>query len=85
MVSRSPGKSVFRRPPPAGAGDWPRLAAAGRYLWGVLPTAPKFDFDVAIVGAGPAGMACALALRHRGLRPQQRAGEHEAADREAKR
>ncbi len=27
-----------------------------------------FDFDVAIVGAGPAGTACALALRHSGLR-----------------
>ena len=27
-----------------------------------------FDYDVAIVGAGPAGTACALALRHSGLR-----------------
>ncbi len=27
-----------------------------------------FDFDVAIVGAGPAGTACALALRGQGLR-----------------
>ena len=26
------------------------------------------DFDVAIIGAGPAGAACALALRHHGLR-----------------
>ena len=28
----------------------------------------KFDYDVAIIGAGPAGTACALALRHSGLR-----------------
>jgi geranylgeranyl reductase family protein len=27
-----------------------------------------FDYDVAIIGAGPAGTACALALRHSGLR-----------------
>ena len=27
-----------------------------------------FDYDVAIIGAGPAGTACALALRHGGLR-----------------
>jgi geranylgeranyl reductase family protein len=32
----------------------------------VLPSATAFD--VAIVGAGPAGTACALALRHSGLR-----------------
>jgi geranylgeranyl reductase family protein len=32
----------------------------------VLPTASVFD--VAIIGAGPAGTACALALRHSGLR-----------------
>lgn len=30
--------------------------------------ATDFDFDVVIVGAGPAGAACALALRHGGLR-----------------
>lgn len=36
----------------------------------VLPVSPAFtyDYDVAIVGAGPAGTACALALRHAGLR-----------------
>ena len=36
----------------------------------VLPVSPAFtyDYDVAIVGAGPAGTACALALRHSGLR-----------------
>ncbi|WP_460504152.1 FAD-dependent monooxygenase, partial [Hymenobacter agri] len=36
----------------------------------VLPDSPAFtyDYDVAIVGAGPAGTACALALRHAGLR-----------------
>lgn len=28
----------------------------------------QFDYDVAIIGAGPAGTACALALRHSGLR-----------------
>jgi len=28
----------------------------------------SYDYDVAIVGAGPAGSACALALRHSGLR-----------------
>jgi geranylgeranyl reductase family protein len=27
-----------------------------------------FDYDIAIIGAGPAGTACALALRHSGLR-----------------
>ena len=43
-------------------------AAIARYLWPVLPTASGFDYDVAIVGAGPAGTACALALRHSGLR-----------------
>jgi geranylgeranyl reductase family protein len=32
----------------------------------VLPTTT--DFDIAIIGAGPAGTACALALRHSGLR-----------------
>nr|WP_277881557.1 geranylgeranyl reductase family protein [Hymenobacter cyanobacteriorum] len=33
-----------------------------------MPAPPAFDYDVAIVGAGPAGTACALALRHSGLR-----------------
>ena len=33
-----------------------------------MSTHSKFDFDVAIIGAGPAGTACALALRHSGLR-----------------
>ena len=33
-----------------------------------VPLLPKFDYDVAIVGAGPGGTACALALRHSGLR-----------------
>ncbi|WP_310393327.1 geranylgeranyl reductase family protein [Hymenobacter sp.] len=31
-------------------------------------SSPAFDYDVAIIGAGPAGTACALALRHSGLR-----------------
>ena len=31
-------------------------------------TPSSYDYDVAIVGAGPAGTACALALRHSGLR-----------------
>ena len=39
-----------------------------RYLWAVVPSSPAFDYDVAIVGAGPAGAACALALRTSGLR-----------------
>ena len=45
-------------------------ARAARYLWAVLPASPAsaFDYDVAIVGAGPAGTACALALRTSGLR-----------------
>ena len=34
----------------------------------MLPVSPAFDYDVAIVGAGPAGTACALALRQSGLR-----------------
>ncbi|ALW85411.1 hypothetical protein AUC43_10085 [Hymenobacter sedentarius] len=33
-----------------------------------MPTPPTFDYDVAIIGAGPAGAACALGLRHSGLR-----------------
>ena len=33
-----------------------------------MSTSPLFDYDVAIVGAGPAGAACALGLRHSGLR-----------------
>jgi len=33
-----------------------------------VPTSPQFDYDVAIIGAGPAGAACALGLRHSGLR-----------------
>ena len=37
-----------------------------RYLRGVVTN--TFDYDVAIVGAGPAGSACALALRRSGLR-----------------
>ena len=53
---------------PTAGGMQPRTAAVARYLWPVLPTASAFDYDVAIVGAGPAGTACALALRHRGLR-----------------
>nr|WP_262906124.1 geranylgeranyl reductase family protein [Hymenobacter terricola] len=31
-------------------------------------TSPPFDYDVAIIGAGPAGTACALALRKSGRR-----------------
>ena len=40
----------------------------GCYLWARASFSPSFDYDVAIVGAGPAGAACALALRHSGLR-----------------
>ncbi len=36
--------------------------------FGPVPISPIVDYDVAIVGAGPAGTACALALRHSGLR-----------------
>ena len=36
------------------------------YLWLVL--SPATTYDVAIIGAGPAGTACALALRQSGLR-----------------
>ena len=36
------------------------------YLWLVL--SPVTTYDVAIIGAGPAGTACALALRQSGLR-----------------
>ena len=41
---------------------------AARYLCAVLPPSPAVDYDIAIVGAGPAGTACALALRRSGLR-----------------
>jgi geranylgeranyl reductase family protein len=41
------------------------VAALGGYLYRV-PT--EVDYDIAIVGAGPAGTACALALRGSGLR-----------------
>ena len=49
---------------------WRCRFRAARYLWAVLPASPAstFAYDVAIVGAGPAGTACALALRHSGLR-----------------
>ena len=33
-----------------------------------MPTSSSFDYDVAIIGAGPAGAACALGLRRSGLR-----------------
>ena len=33
-----------------------------------VPIPPHFDYDVAIIGAGPAGAACALGLRNSGLR-----------------
>ena len=33
-----------------------------------MPTSSITDYDVAIIGAGPAGAACALGLRHSGLR-----------------
>ncbi|WP_426059638.1 NAD(P)/FAD-dependent oxidoreductase [Hymenobacter sp. B1770] len=33
-----------------------------------MPTLSQFDYDVAIIGAGPAGTACALGLRQSGLR-----------------
>ncbi|HEX8330383.1 MAG TPA: geranylgeranyl reductase family protein [Hymenobacter sp.] len=33
-----------------------------------MRSSPSLDYDVAIVGAGPAGAACALGLRHSGLR-----------------
>ena len=36
--------------------------------FGPVPASFLFDYDVAIVGAGPAGTACALALRQSGLR-----------------
>ena len=35
--------------------------------FGPVPASFSFDYDVAIVGAGPAGTACALALRQSGL------------------
>ena len=55
----------------ASRGQNTRLARsrAGFYLYRVPSPAPDFlAYDVAIVGAGPAGAACALALRGRGLR-----------------
>ena len=36
--------------------------------FGTVPATIPVDYDVAIIGAGPAGTACALALRHSGLR-----------------
>ena len=42
--------------------------AAPATFGAVLPPASTIDYDVAIIGAGPAGAACALALRHSGLR-----------------
>lgn len=41
----------------------------GIYLYPVpTPASTSLDYDVALVGAGPAGTACALALRGSGLR-----------------
>nr|WP_232342301.1 geranylgeranyl reductase family protein [Hymenobacter negativus] len=49
----------------------PRPAArAPPVTFGAVSGFPEntLDYDVAIIGAGPAGTACALALRHSGLR-----------------
>jgi geranylgeranyl reductase family protein len=37
-------------------------------IFEAVPSPLSHDYDVAIIGAGPAGTACALALRHSGLR-----------------
>ncbi|MGY3088890.1 geranylgeranyl reductase family protein [Hymenobacter sp. UYAg731] len=45
-----------------------RSRSGAAATFGPVPVSSPFDYDVAIVGAGPAGTACALALRQSGLR-----------------